>query len=83
MGGKTFDIPFCSLVCVPPPPVTNVTNFLLYWLERKISGAVGCLVISGRAGDLTRIVTFLIGRRKDGMNKFVEGGREGRPRGDR
>ena len=37
--------------------------------------------MSGRAGDLTRIVTFLIGRSKDGMNKFVEGGREGRPRG--
>ena len=38
--------------------------------------AARAVVMSGGAGDLTRIVTFLIGS-KDGMNKFVEG----RPRG--
>ena len=38
--------------------------------------AARAVVMSVGAGDLTRIVTFLIGS-KDGMNKFVEG----RPRG--
>ena len=81
MEGKTFDILFCSVACLQPPPVDDHNQFSTLLAGEKDFRRSGCLVMSGRAGDLTRIVTFLIGRSKDGMNKFVEGGREGR--GDR
>ena len=79
MEGKTLDIIFCSLVCLQPPWVKS--KLIFYFTSRGERLKSGCLVMSGGAGDLTRIVTFLIGRSKDGMNKFVEGGKEGR--GDR
>ena len=48
---------------------------IFYFTSRGERQKSGWLVMSGGAGDLTRIVTFLIGRSKDGMNKFVEGGK--------
>ena len=70
-----FGVRSCCVVLGRTVGQNSENDFLLETLVgvKDFSKSGGRHVRSVRAGDLTRIVTFLIGGSKDGMNKFGEG----------